>query len=135
MLRVTQTNWLKGMLVCSGLAFPLASLADSIQPNCDIRQLSLTAAQKTKLRDMRLEHKRALDKAINSTRKSDQNRRDSIYRILSAKQFDQNQAERYIQEKYQARMRFEVEEIEVQHSFFQLLTPQQQQIWLQTCVK
>ena len=54
---------------------------------------------------------------------------------MSAKEFDQTQAERYVQDKYEARMRFEVEELAVQHSFFQLLMPQQQQIWLHTCVR
>ncbi|MGB4882579.1 MAG: hypothetical protein WBO82_06065 [Neisseria sp.] len=135
MLRVTQKNWLKSIIICSSLSLPIASLADSIQPNCDMRQLSLKPAQKAKLRQMRQEHKLVLEKALKSTQKTNQDRRATIYRILSAKEFDQTQAERYVQDKYEARMRFEVEELAVQHSFFQLLMPQQQQIWLHTCVR
>ncbi len=135
LLRFYHKPWLKSLIICGTLFVPVFSYADSIQPNCDIRQLSLTPSQKAKLRFMRQEHKRALDKAVQNTQRVDKSRRASINRILSGNNFDESQARNYVESKYEARMQFEVDELKVQHSFFQLLTPAQQQIWLQTCVK
>ncbi|MFD1245013.1 Spy/CpxP family protein refolding chaperone [Paralysiella testudinis] len=123
---------------CLGLglvgAIP-AAYADDRQPNCDMRQLDLTPIQKAKLRFIRMEHKNATDNTLSNAGYVQNARMNQIAHILTKPEFDDNQARRYVLEKYTPRMQMEVDELKVQHAFLQVLNPQQRQDWLRNCLR
>lgn len=104
-------------------------------PPCDIRQLNLSKEQQSQLRSLRAEHRQILDRVGKQNRSLERSRRQNIIRILSSASFDETQASRYVADHYQAKSRFAVEELGVQHKIYRLLTPEQQKIWLETCVR
>ena len=109
--------------------------ADEKQPNCDIRQLDLTPIQKAKLRFIRMEHKNAIDNALGNASYVQNSRINQVAHILTKAEFDDNQAKRYVLEKYAPRMQLDVDELKVQHAFLQVLNPQQRQDWLRNCLR
>ena len=73
-------------LLCSSLpahAGPFLATLDDFHPNCDIRQLNLSADQHAALRRLRTDFKQINDKAYRKTVRSDRNRRQTIIKILS----------------------------------------------------
>lgn len=124
--------------LCSSLtqAAPHSSMQlDDFHPNCDIRQLNLTQDQQNALRTIRLEYKKASDKADRKSLRSDRTRRQSITKILSAPTFDQNAARDYVEARYLSYMDFAVDELAIQHRFFQVLNSRQQRLWLSGCLR
>ena len=82
-------------LLCSSLpahAGPFLATLDDFHPNCDIRQLNLSADQHAALRRLRTDFKQINDKAYRKTVRSDRNRRQTIIKILSGDSFDSNAA-------------------------------------------
>ena len=64
-------------LLCSSLpahAGPFLATLDDFHPNCDIRQLNLSADQHAALRRLRTDFKQINDKAYRKTVRSDRNR-------------------------------------------------------------
>lgn len=119
--------------VAQAQAAQMAVQLDDFQPNCDIRQLSLSPEQRNQLRSIRTEHKKALDQA---NRKNDRiNRQRNLMRILAADDFNESFARGYVGERYAPSMDFAVDELKIQHRFFQLLTPDQRRLWLNACLK
>ena len=129
------------MMVVSGILGYLPTHAyaflpnDSFLPPCDIRQLNLSKEQQGQLRSLRVEHRQILDRVGKQNRSLERSRRQNIIRILSSASFDETQASRYVADHYQAKSRFAVEELGVQHKIYRLLTPEQQKIWVETCVR
>lgn len=124
------------LLSCNiSYAAPSYISLDDFHPNCDIRQLNLSREQHTELRRIRASYKLATDKAQRKSVRSERNRRQTIIKILSSDSFDQNYARDYVENRYLSSMDFAVDELEIQHRFFHILTPQQQQLWLYSCLK
>ncbi|WP_301884838.1 Spy/CpxP family protein refolding chaperone [Neisseria uirgultaei] len=110
------------------------SLTD-FQPNCDIRRLELSQEQRNDLRKIRAAFKLANDKAKLKGIRSERSRRQAIVGIISSDTFDRSEARGYVESRYHSSMDFAVDELEIQHRFFHILTPQQQQMWLSSCLK
>lgn len=120
-----------GLLPASPLSAPL----DDFQPNCDIRQLSLTPEQRSQLRTIRYDYKRELDQANSKNNRIIRSRHPTLMRLLAAESFNESAARDYIQARYMPSMDFAIGELKIQHRFYQLLTPVQRQQWLKTCLK
>ncbi|STZ75911.1 Spy/CpxP family protein refolding chaperone [Bergeriella denitrificans] len=110
-------------------------LRDDFYPNCDIRQLNLSQEQQNALRRIRIDYKQAGERAYRKAARVDRTRRQSIVRVLSAENFDQNKARDYVENRYLASMDFAVDELAIQHRFFQLLNNTQRQQWLTNCLR
>ena len=121
--------------VAQAQAAQMAVQLDDFQPNCDIRQLSLSPEQRNQLRSIRTEHKKALDQANRKNDRINRNRQRNLMRILAADDFNQSFARGYVGERYAPSMDFAVDELKIQHRFFQLLTPDQRRLWLNACLK
>ncbi|MBP7258988.1 MAG: hypothetical protein KA993_05660, partial [Neisseria sp.] len=73
-----------------------------------------------------------------ANRKNDRinrNRQRNLMRILAADDFNESFARGYVGERYAPSMDFAVDELKIQHRFFQLLTPDQRRLWLNACLK
>ena len=116
-------------------AAQMAVQLDDFQPNCDIRQLSPSPEQRKQLRSIRTEHKKALDQANRKNDRINRNRQRNLMRILAADDFNESFARGYVGERYAPSMDFAVDELKIQHRFFQLLTPDQRRLWLNACLK
>ena len=121
--------------VAQAQAAQMAVQLDDFQPNCDIRQLSLSPEQRNQLRSIRTEHKKALDQANRKNDRINRNRQRNLMRILEADDFNESFARGYVGERYAPSMDFAVDELKIQHRFFQLLTPDQRRLWLNACLK
>ena len=121
--------------VAQAQAAQMAVQLDDFQPNCDIRQLSLSPEQRNQLRSIRTEHKKALDQANRKNDRINRNRQRNLMRILAADDFNESFARGYVDERYAPSMDFAVDELKIQHRFFQLLTPDQRRLWLNACLK
>ena len=121
--------------VAQAQAAQMAVQLDDFQPNCDIRQLSLSPEQRNQLRSIRTEHKKALDQANRKNDRINRNRQRNLMRILAADDFNESFARGYVGERYAPSMDFAVDELKIQHRFFQLLTPDQRRLWLNACQK
>ena len=121
--------------VAQAQAAQMAVQLDDFQPNCDIRQLSLSREQRSQLRSIRTEHKKALDQANRKNDRINRNRQRNLMRILAADDFNESFARGYVGERYAPSMDFAVDELKIQHRFFQLLTPDQRRLWLNACLK
>ena len=121
--------------VAQAQAAQMAVQLDDFQPNCDIRQLSLSPEQRSQLRSIRTEHKKALDQANLKNDRINRNRQRNLMRILAADDFNESFARGYVGERYAPSMDFAVDELKIQHRFFQLLTPDQRRLWLNACLK
>ncbi|EFH22971.1 Spy/CpxP family protein refolding chaperone [Neisseria gonorrhoeae] len=108
---------------------------NDFQPNCDIRRLGLTQGQHNELRKIRTAFKMAGDRARLKVMHSEHSRRRSVVEIISSDVFNRNEARDYVESRYHSSMDFAVDELEIQHRFFHILTPQQQQMWLSSCLK
>lgn len=108
---------------------------NDFQPNCDIRRLGLTQGQHNELRKIRAAFKMAGDRARLKVMHSEHSRRRSVVEIISSDVFNRNEARDYVESRYHSSMDFAVDELEIQHRFFHILTPQQQQMWLSSCLK
>lgn len=121
--------------VAQAQAAQMAVQLDDFQPNCDIRQLSLSPEQRNQLRSIRTEHKKALGQANRKNDRINRNRQRNLMRILAADDFNESFARGYVGERYAPSMDFAVDELKIQHRFFQLLTPDQRRLWLNACLK
>ena len=121
--------------VAQAQAAQMAVQLDDFQPNCDIRQLSLSPEQRNQLRSIRTEHKKALDQSNRKNDRINRNRPRNLMRILAADDFNESFARGYVGERYAPSMDFAVDELKIQHRFFQLLTPDQRRLWLNACLK
>ena len=121
--------------VAQAQAAQMAVQLDDFQPNCDIRQLSLSPEQRNQLRSIRTEHKKALDQANRKNDRINRNRQRNLMRILAADDFNESFARGYVGERYAPSMDFAVDELKIQHRFFQLLTPDQRRLWLNAFLK
>ena len=121
--------------VAQAQAAQMAVQLDDFQPNCDIRQLSLSPEQRNQLRSIRTEHKKALDQANRKNDRINRNRQRNPMRVLAADDFNESFARGYVGERYAPSMDFAVDELKIQHRFFQLLTPDQRRLWLNACLK
>ncbi|HFC5893038.1 TPA: Spy/CpxP family protein refolding chaperone [Neisseria lactamica] len=108
---------------------------NDFQANCDIRRLGLTQGQHNELRKIRAAFKMAGDRARLKVMHSEHSRRRSVVEIISSDVFNRNEARDYVESRYLSGMDFAVDELEIQHRFFHILTPQQQQMWLSSCLK
>lgn len=113
---------------------PPMSLND-FQPNCDIRQLTLTPEQYSQLKNIRHEYKKALDKARKANARLSHNRQAVLIRILSGEHFNENMSKDYIQTRFAPSTEFAIDELKIQHRFFQILSPDQRQTWLKNCLR
>ncbi|KLS88173.1 Periplasmic protein [Neisseria gonorrhoeae] len=75
------------------------------------------------------------DRARLKVMHSEHSRRRSVVEIISSDVFNRNEARDYVESRYHSSMDFAVDELEIQHRFFHILTPQQQQMWLSSCLK
>ena len=103
-------------LLCSSLpahAGPFLATLDDFHPNCDIRQLNLSADQHAALRRLRTDFKQINDKAYRKTVRSDRNRRQTIIKIFSGDSFDSNAARDYVENRYLSSMDYAVDEMEI----------------------
>ena len=121
--------------VAQAQAAQMAVQLDDFQPNCDIRQLSLSPEQRNQLRSIRTEHKKALDHASRKYDRINRYRLRNLMRILAADDFNESFARGYVGERNAPSMDFAVDELKIQHRFFQLLTPDQRRFWLNACLK
>ncbi|WP_244947200.1 Spy/CpxP family protein refolding chaperone [Neisseria animalis] len=110
-------------------------LRDDFYPNCDVRQLNLSPEQQKSLRLIRMDYKKANERASRKVSRIDRTRRQNIIKVLSASHFDQNAARDYVESRYLASMDFAVDELAIQHRFFQLLNFSQRQQWLSSCLR
>ncbi|ASK26490.1 Spy/CpxP family protein refolding chaperone [Neisseria chenwenguii] len=119
----------------SGTVSAAPNTLDDFYPNCDIRQLNLSQSQHNALRRIRSDYRAATEKAYRKAQRTDRTRRQNIMRILSDDSFDQNRARDYVEDRYLSSMDFAVDELSIQYRFYHLLTPQQRQIWISSCVR
>ncbi|MCF7521485.1 Spy/CpxP family protein refolding chaperone [Neisseria sp. ZJ106] len=123
------------LLVCSVTAEAAPIHLDDFSHNCDIRPLNLSREQHDNLRRIRIEYKKAYDRSVQKAARSERNRRQNIMKIMASDVFDNNSARDYVEARYLSGMDYSVEELALQHRFYHLLTPQQQKVWLATCVR
>ncbi|MDO5640068.1 MAG: Spy/CpxP family protein refolding chaperone [Neisseria sp.] len=125
--------------LCMGIASangsPLTTRLDDFHPNCDIRKLSLTREQHGELRIIRDDYKKALDNALKKSERSNRQRRREVVRILSDESFNQDAARNYVSARYLSSIDFAIDELQVYHRIYQLLTPAQRRQWLDACLK
>ena len=121
--------------VAQAQAAQMAVQLHHFHPNCDLRQLSPSPEQRNQLRSIRTEHKKALDQANRKNDRINRNRQRNLMRILAAEDFNESFARGYVGERYAPSMDFAVDELKIQHRFFQLLTPDQRRLWLNACLK
>lgn len=132
-------KWL-GILAFA-LLFPITSAqanpidTQDFLPNCNILELHLSPMQSTHLRRLRLEYRLAMEQAVAQDSHAAHQRHQYIRRILTASDFDENQAIRYVDKRFQASQEFAVKELEIQYKFHQMLNKTQRKIWLENCVK
>ncbi|WP_373741046.1 Spy/CpxP family protein refolding chaperone [Neisseria sp.] len=108
---------------------------DDFHSHCDIRQLGLSNAQLNNLRAIRSDYKRAADKAYRKGSATNRNRRQNIIKILSQDSFDSNAARDYVESRYLSSMDFAVDELQIQHRLYKMLSYKQRQQWLSNCLK
>ncbi|MDO4640753.1 MAG: hypothetical protein Q4A84_03495 [Neisseria sp.] len=109
--------------------------ACNFYPNCDMRSLSLTEEQQKELRQIRIEHRKNIERARQRDYSEGFSRKQDLIRVLSASQFNKQEARRYLQKRYDSDMDIAMEELSVQYKIFQVLNPQQQEKWLSTCTR
>lgn len=122
-------------LISTGFAHASSNPWDDFQPNCDIRQLNLSAEQHEALRKIRSEYKQASDRAHRKNIRAERNRRQVVTKILTAEYFDQNAARDYVESRYLSKMDFAVDELNIQHRIFHMLNHRQRQQWLSSCLR
>ena len=133
-VQLLSISWLL-VMASAVYAAPHMVQLDDFHPNCDIRQLNLSPEQHSNLRRIRIDYKAASDKAYRKAIRADRTRRNNILKILANENFDQNAARDYVEGRYISSMDFAVDELAIQHRFFQLLNPRQRQQWLTTCLR
>ena len=109
-----------------------AAYAD--QPRCDIRLLSLSEQQKLQLRDIRLQYRNNRSSAY-EVQPVTQNLRRSAMSLFNQSEFNESIARHYAGEKYARYVQREVDELRLQHEFYQILTAPQKQVWLRNCLE
>lgn len=136
---MVQTITVGSCIFCLGTASvyaaPMTSRLDDFYPNCDIRPLNLTRKQRSELSSIRKEYKKALNKSMRQDDRINKNRRRDIIRILSDERFNKEDTRDYVEKRYLASMDFAVDELSIQHRFYKMLNPAQQQYWLNACLK
>lgn len=122
--------------VCSCLL--LLGLLACAQPtlaagmNCDVRQLSLSEAQKNQLKVLRNQY-RILRDEVTRNKPSATTSRRHLVQILMQDDFNEGAARQYVSQKYQYNAELDMQDLRMQHYFFKVLTPQQKQQWIRSC--
>ncbi|MDK4525379.1 Spy/CpxP family protein refolding chaperone [Kingella kingae] len=107
--------------------------AFSIRPNCDLRTLKLSVPQRVQLQLLRQHYKAESDRIVREIR----NNRCGIELsgLFEKGMFDPTHARRVAYERYADEMAQTVEELRFYHDMYQILTPEQQKMWLNLCIK
>lgn len=130
-------GWLWGgcwALALSVLPLPQAHALD-YKANCDIRQLDLSVVQNAKLRLIRRTHKGKLDRAQRLVSTANNTYFAHIADLLNRPEFDESLVRQQVQEKYNSRIQYDMEDLRSQHAFLQVLNPKQRQDWLNQCLR
>ena len=106
--------------------------AYAVGMNCNVSQLSLTASQKTQLKQLRNEYRIGRDELMRKKSSAAVSRRD-FAKILMQDDFNEQAARQYVTDKYLYSASLDMQDLRMQHAFFKVLTPQQKQLWLQHC--
>lgn len=120
-----------GLLLTGMLMFPLQS-AHATGMNCDVRQLSLSEAQKNQLRVLRNQYRLLRDDAARKKPSTASSRRNLV-QILMQDDFNEHAARQYVTQKYQYNAELDMQDLRMQHYFFKVLTPTQKQEWIRHC--
>lgn len=110
-------------------------IAFDFLPNCDFGQLKLSESQNKKLRSIRIEYKKEIQRISEGRVQKNRNSRLVLEKLLSPSHFNSTQAQNYLEEQNKEYLNFAITELEIQHKIYQLLTPQQQKRWLEICVR
>lgn len=114
--------------------FALLPLTASAAPqaNCDFRILNLSEEQQHEWKTIRRELKGSYSQKESAPqdRKSKLNK---LGRLLNSTSFDSAAARRLLQDDYNPQIDSAVDDLAIQHRLFQVLTPQQREIWLKNC--
>ena len=125
-----------GCLVLALVAFPLErAYALDYKANCDIRQLDLSVVQNAKLRLIRRTHKSKLDRTQRVVNSANSTYFAHISDLLNRPDFDEALIRQQVQEKYNSRIQYDIEDLRSQHAFLQVLNPKQRQDWLNQCLR
>lgn len=91
--------------------------------------------QKAKMRYIRIQHKNSQNTTAASFTNSPFNDQEQIAQLLTKPDFDEQQARRFIITRYNYRIQSDIEDLRVQHAFWQILNPQQRREWLNNCLR
>ena len=99
---------------------------DQLPPQ--LEQLNLTAAQKTKIQAIMQQNRPA---PRGDMKQNFEQHRQQEQQLISSKTFNEQAARQLIAQEQQQRTEFELNRLRERHAIFQVLTPAQQQKWLE----
>ncbi len=134
MLHTRYLSAVSAVLLSGMLLYSPYSEAVFIRANCDLRTLNLSNAQKSRLRTLRQHYKRESDNVVQEARKN-RNKSSSVVVLFEESTFDIAYARRIAQEHHNPTITQTIEELRFYHEMYQILSPQQRNIWLALCVK
>lgn len=104
----------------------------SVRPNCDLRVLQLNALQKQQLGLLRRDFKQQREQSASVL---PQNHTWQIHALMANPEFDAEAAQRLVAEGYRSEINDAVAQLHFYHHLYQMLTPVQQRVWLEACVR
>lgn len=99
--------------------------------HCDLRILELNQTQRTQIHARRQQFKTEQRRLA---RENHQPMTTSLRDFFQNTQFDNQQAGQIARQRHASTMHQTVAELSFYHDVFQLLTPQQREIWLKKCI-
>ncbi len=120
-------------LLISGCLNALPVHAADVRLNCDLRVLNLNEPQRNQIRVRRQMYKTEQHR-IRRERQNQFNNQLALQNFFSKSAFDTQQAGQIAKQRYEDDMRQTVAELNFYHDIFQLLTPEQKNIWFRECV-
>lgn len=121
-----------GVMLCcaAATAQPLAN----IRQNCDLRVLQLNAVQKQQLQLLRREFKQQQQRKPQHNIQSETNTW-RLNMLMANPEFDAETARTIILDSRRDELAADINELYFYHRLYHILTPTQQQTWLQSCVR
>lgn len=106
--------------------------ADGIE--CNLGQFSLSAEQKERLKEFRVQNRQYMRQATVQQKNGDAYQR-RVANLLLQKDFNDAQARRFVIERHEEQIEQDIRQLKMYHLFLQVLTPEQRSVWLKNCVR
>ena len=135
---ITHHDFVQFSFVCSGLhrgnvGCSCASRSVFYSSKLRLRTLKLSVSQRVQLQSLRQHYKAESDRIVREIRNN--RGRIELSGLFEKGMFDPTHARRVAYERYADEMAQTVEELRFYHDMYQILTPEQQKMWLNLCIK